>query len=291
VAVNAVRNDSRAIFLVAVATACEPLPDDANDRWPMSGSTVSSTADGGSVATLTPFPTDGGDSADTAVEPPCDAIDHSGCEADQVCRVVRIAGTLTTVCATDVPSVDPYSQCTKSLVDGRHGCPAGYVCLGESDRDSICVPSCNDDADCDGSSCALDRFDAVPYCAASCLPFSPACPQGLQCRRDGSRFACSFATGDDIGTTGAECSQPGDSGCKDGFVCLPGSVVSDCGFAKCCTGLCELPNGSCADPAQCTAFLPDPSAEFESVGACLVPIAAATSPRLEPGCTRYGVVP
>jgi hypothetical protein len=148
------------------------------------------------------------------------------------------------------------------------------VCLADFSDSALCVPLCLRDSDCDAGLCVPDPRQQVPYCANECVPFVAECPSILECRRLSDRTACQFAAEDDVGGSREGCShRVGDRGCREGFACIDGALVTGCEEARCCTPFCSLGGEGleCTSPDSCNPAFDNPAPSAESVGACYVP--------------------
>jgi len=206
----------------------------------------------------------------------CDPVDQNDCGDDQKCTPLDKYGKQNYYdCVDDDGLYNTFESCEPAKNTGQDRCRAGTVCLADYTEQGICVNLCLDDKDCNQGLCIKDPKMGVDYCADECLPFAPAgCLSLLECRRETDRTVCQFATEEDDGITGDECgSRMGDRGCRDGFACLAGSVVTGCQSIRCCARFCDLNSEEpqCSDPDSCNPAFDDPAPPSESVGACYVP--------------------
>lgn len=206
----------------------------------------------------------------------CDPVDQNECGEGQKCTPLDKYGKQNYYdCIDDDGDIDTFDPCLPDKESGQDGCRAGSVCLADYSEQGICVNLCLKDADCEAGLCIRDPKMDVFYCADECIPFSPSgCPGILECRRDRDRTACQFATEIDEGITGDECgSGLGDRGCRGGFACLAGAVVTGCQSLRCCAPFCDLNSQEqqCSDPDTCNSAFEDPAPMAENVGACYVP--------------------
>lgn len=206
----------------------------------------------------------------------CDPVDQNECAQGQKCTPLDRYGKQNYYdCVDDDGEIDTFESCVPDKESGRDGCRAGSVCLADYTERGICVNLCLADEDCDAGLCLRDPAMDVLYCADECIPFNPAgCPGILECRRSTDRTACQFTIEMDDGIAGDECaSRIGDRGCRDGFACLAGAVVTECGSIRCCAQFCDLngPGTECVDPDTCNPAFDDPAPTSENVGACYVP--------------------
>ena len=134
------------------------------------------------------------------------------------------------------------------------GCEAGLACIPTGPEAGLCLPECEEDADCDlDESCVVARF-AGGACFVSCSPGAvDACPDGYQCREQfgGSDVAClpersrpgGGGSGETVGF-GAPCSR--ELSCEEGFFCPPGVPGAYC------TRECESPGDCPSEPEGAT---------------------------------------
>ncbi len=260
-----------ALIPLLLAVACQRLDIESDDEGPSpSGGSLGTTDDD---LTLTLDPGESGDSEDETGAPTtfeCDPIAQTGCNPNEKCSAVAQSGAIAYVCVLDDESLDPFAPCQPSP-SGADGCPAGYACIADPSEAALCVPLCLDSGDCDGGVCLLDLVEQIPYCADECSPFEGGCAAPLQCRRGSDGFACAFAQTNDVGGQDEPCAIDQDAGCGQGFVCLPGALVPQCGAANCCTVVCDLLLGGCDEPSTCVPLFESPSPGVEDIGACLVP--------------------
>jgi hypothetical protein len=227
----------------------------------------------------------GGLGSDEPDEPPggsdqpvynCDPVDQNDCGPGQKCTPLDKYGKQNYYeCVEDDGEIDTFGACIPDKGSGEDGCRPGTVCLADYTESGLCVHLCLKDGHCPAGLCIRDPKMDVSYCADECIPFTPAgCPGILECRRANDRTACQFATDVDEGITGDECgARIGDRGCREGFACLAGGVVTGCQSLRCCAPICDL-NGlstECTDPDTCNPAFDDPAPMAENVGACYVP--------------------
>lgn len=257
---------------LALTLGCQRVPDEVLTATAGDESTSSSTSDGSTSTTSA-----GGSTGSVLPEYLCDPADITSCPDGEKCTALLRGGYQNHYeCVTDDTAHGLFDPCAPSPLDGQDGCPPSTYC-GANDYDKatgLCVPLCKKDFDCAGA-CLTNAFDTVPYCGDACDPTQPACPQGLQCRRGPSSFACSFYSVDlDIGEFGAQCYPENDIGCREGFVCLPGALVPECETPTdyCCSHVCDKDLGdNCVSPSSCHDLFTDPSPGYEWVGACYIP--------------------
>lgn len=258
---------------VSLSAACQRLPETDDDDGPASASSAPTSSGGGTFAgTFVPDSADdtGRDADDTPTG--CDPVAQTGCPSSEKCTIVRMSEELAYGCVDDASTLQPLDPCTPQLSDGMDGCPPKTVCLADESGSGLCVSHCGSDGDCDSGICLDDPLEGVPFCATECSPFEDACPAPLQCRRNDIRFACKFASDADVGGAGSACSPTEDTGCAEGFTCLPGALVPECINPDCCASLCDLTEpDSCSAPAVCNQLIEAPAPGFETIGACFVP--------------------
>jgi hypothetical protein len=259
------------VFL-ALGPGCQRIEEAEDDDGGSGPSTDGTDVGGGTFIETT-----GGDPAGEAEgeaegESDCDPIAQSGCPAGEKCAATASGGSVVYTCVDDSGGVQPFESCTPDYASGIDGCVPGYGCLGDVSGAGLCVQHCRVEADCTQGDCILDAGQRIPYCAAECSPFEPACPAPMQCRRDVERFSCKFALEGDVGGRGDPCSSNDDGGCGAGFVCIPGALIPGCTADNCCTDVCDLSGPDpCTSPAICAMLLQSPAPGFEDVGACFVP--------------------
>jgi hypothetical protein len=104
-----------------------------------------------------------------------------------------------------------------------------------------CIELCSSDSRLRARQVHLNPYGGTPFCADSCDPLFPECPQGRSCLQAEDRFICAIAFEDvDIGVTGEECSAQSYSGCAEGYACMTGALIPGCNFSACCTNVCDL---------------------------------------------------
>ncbi|MCA9709319.1 MAG: hypothetical protein KDK70_25980 [Myxococcales bacterium] len=251
--------------LALICPGCQRLPEapeDDDDSPP-------GTTDGG---TFLPQDTGPGMDEDTGADMQCDPVAQTGCPAEEKCTALTPGGIVVYGCAADPGGQGPNEPCEPAPDDGIDGCDAGTICLANEGGSGLCLPLCEEHADCAQGQCIPSREEDVPYCADDCSPFDAPCPAPLVCRRNEDRFSCQFLGEGDVGGAGEPCSIAHDTGCAPGQVCLPGALVPECTTDNCCTSVCDLGEGdSCSAPATCAALLTAPAPGFENIGACFVP--------------------
>lgn len=251
--------------------ACQRVPLDY-DPGPIDETDTDTDASTGDQPTTNP-------SADSSDEPMfgCEPGDKGTCPMGQKCTALSEGGLQNHFqCVNDDGEIPEGEQCGPAPGTGQDGCAAGTACLVTfPDADvGACIELCSNDADCEPGKCTVNPYGGTPFCADSCDPLFPECPQGRACLQAEDRFICAIAFQDvDVGVTGEECSAQSSSGCAEGYACMTGALVPGCNSSACCTNVCDLDVGDsqCTAPALCKNLFAEPAPGFEALGACYVP--------------------
>jgi hypothetical protein len=292
------RNRTRCLLVVAVATACSP----GKDERPTSSDGV---ADSNVVET--------GEISESATAGAGD--ETSGAETT----------TTTGSFVPDMPEVteavcDPWAQdcpegekcvaysdngepswnankCVPVLGDGAHGdsctasasiveatddCGADSFCWNVMDVGGegigVCTPFCQGSADeaiCEpGSSCLISNEGAINLCIPICDPLLQDCVgAGMGCYWAGDNFNC-IGSAFEVFQTGEPCGYIND--CAPGNVCLAPEAFPACAGASCCGQYCDLANPEViCEPmgTECVAFFEEGEVipGYENVGVCVLP--------------------
>ncbi len=217
-----------------------------------------------------------GDEGGFGPEFKCEPGDPSTCPEGQKCSALSTGGAQNKFkCVNDDGAVLPGDECTPSPFTGQDGCSSGAVCLVSAPEDTLgrCLQGCRNDEDCDTAKCTSSPFTGTTFCADSCDPLAPSCPQGLVCRQADDRFLCGMPVEVDTGKTGDNCEGASLRGCVENYACLAGALVPGCASGNCCTNTCDLALGDdqCASPSLCRPLFSEPAPGFEGIGACFVP--------------------
>ncbi len=207
----------------------------------------------------------------------CTPNNPASCPEGQKCTAISTGGPQNKFeCVTDDAVIPPLGECTPSPQNGQDGCPTGHVCLltGDGDDIGLCLQACAGHQECEPGACEASPSTLTPFCADPCNPVFPSCFSGFVCRPVNDRFVCGIPVAEaDIGQQGDPCDSQNLRGCAEGYVCLTGALVPNCGASDCCTQVCDLDFGDdqCPHPALCRAMFASPAPGFEDVGACYVP--------------------
>lgn len=184
----------------------------------------------------------GGSGGDGSCTPPnggtCDPVAQCGCNADQGCHFISLAGT--TGCLKAGTTV-PYAKCS---TDGE--CQAGTSCVS-----GLCTPFCATAADCPGSGRSCQQVSGgnppqdIPgylVCTAKCDPINPSavCGGGVTCLAfPGNDDTDCFVAG--TATSGKCAGKRGDE-CAPGYRCAGESDATLACRKWCRRGMNDCPN-------------------------------------------------
>lgn len=184
------------------------------------------------------------DGSDNTLRGDCDPIANTGCDGDDVCRVVGEGQTVCLPQATAIASGCALDSCTPgaacveieglrrchTLCDADGLCPDGMACGYRLDGSPwyLCVPRCDPNQGCgDAATCAPTPVVSYPQCVA-----------------DGDL------------SEGDQCDL--DARCGHNMACIQQEGEARCRF------LCSADGPSCPGGAACDGALPG----FDDVGFC-----------------------
>ena len=189
----------------------------------------------------------------------CGCLDGEGCFGDEVGEVQCSA-------AGDGGDDD---ECDVERPGG--GCASGWQCLtlGPPGTEvNRCRRVCDEDGDCESSSCAVDLLGVEGYvCTQRCDVFRPGveCPAGTGCAliSTGTLFDAytDCRTGGPV-SRGGLCTT--DTECAPGLLCVSGGANG----AE-CLGLCRGAS-DCLSGERCVSFVETVTVDGESVGPCIL---------------------
>jgi hypothetical protein len=291
------RDFARAMYGLALLTACTSRPVELDDEAGTTTAMSESTSDSETTSTTDDESTssDASDAGDDEVSvtfivefdvPPASECDMymQDCPPGEKCVPYASDGNEwnASKCVPVMGDQQPGEPCSwGGIVEATDDCDATSVCWDVMDVDGelvgTCVAFCQgtpDRPECPpGSSCLICGSCWIPICIQHCDPLVQDCAEGLGCFWANTGFNCIFTAGDI--PTGEPCGYVND--CAPGNFCADAASLPSCNGAACCTAYCDLQLGDAGCAAQpdtvCVSFFEEGMAPpgYENVGLCVLP--------------------